>query len=146
MALFERESNGLRLTEGGEAALPHAKELLRRAGDLVGAMEALNRPEKRALRIGFIATALPGFLAAALRAFNRQHNDVCTRIREMSPQQQEAALRNGEIDLALLGTPCPQLKDEFKVEPILKTPMAVVLPDDHLLALRKSLDLSLIHI
>jgi DNA-binding transcriptional LysR family regulator len=142
VALFERESSGLKLTAAGEAALAHASELLRRAGDLSTAMQAFNRPSKRALRVGFIATALPGFLASALRTFNHGHEDVCTQIREMSPQEQEVALREGEIDIALLGTPCPELKKEFKVAAIAKTPMAVVLPDDHLLALRKSVDLA----
>jgi hypothetical protein len=43
---------------------------------------------------------------------------------------QEKALRAGDIDIALLGTPCPKLKDEFCVQPIHKTPMAIVLPED----------------
>ena len=142
VALFERETNGLKLTEAGEAALAHAQELLRRAGDLVAAMDAFGRPAKRSLRIGFIATALPGFLAAALREFNHKHDDVCTQITEMSPQEQERALRAGEIDIALLGTAGDSVRSEFETRVILKTPMAIVLPDDHLLALRKSIDLS----
>ena len=140
--LFDRESTGLKLTEAGEAALSHARDLLRRAEGLEAAMEVFKRNPKRALRIGFIPTALPGFLARALRVFNQQHDDVCTQIREMSPLDQERALREGEIDVALLGSPCPQLVEEFEGETILTTPMAIVLPDDHLLALRKSIDLA----
>ena len=144
IALFERESSGLHLTEAGQTALLHAQDLLRRARptDLATAMEVFKQPSKRALRVGFIATALPGFLTASLRTFNRSHHGVCTQIRELSPLQQEQALRAGEIDIALLGTPCPELKKEFRTEVILKTPMAIVLPDDHLLALRKSIDLA----
>ena len=140
--LFAREANGLELTEAGELALPFAQDLLRRAADLSTAIRSLNRPALRHLKVGFIPTALTGFLAAGLRRFNREFEGVCTQIREMSPKEQEEALRSGEIDLALLGTPCPQLADEFAVEAILKTPMAIVLPDDHLLALRKSIDLA----
>ena len=140
--LFDRDSHGLNLTEPGQTALSHAKDVLRRAGDLKLAMDVFNRPTRETIRIGFIATALPGFLAGAMRRFNQQRSDVCIQIREMSPVEQEKALREGEIDLALLGTPCPQLASEFRVEPILKTPMAIVLPDDHLLSLRKSVDLA----
>ncbi|MFC7337122.1 LysR family transcriptional regulator [Haloferula chungangensis] len=140
--LFDRESSGLSLTEAGLAALPHAQELLRRAGDLKLAMEVFGKPVRKTLRVGFIETALPGFLASAMRVFNQRHDDVCIQIRSMPPLAQEKALREGEIDLALLGTPCPQLASEFRVEAIKKTPMAVVLPDDHLLSLRKSIDLS----
>jgi len=140
--LFDRDSNRLHLTEAGQAALVHAQDLLRRAGDLQSAMAAFNRTPKRSLRVGFIATALPGFLASALRTFNREHDDVTVQIREMSPLEQENALRDGEIDVALLGTPCPQLLTEFEAQVIQKTQMAIVLPDDHLLALRKSIDLA----
>ena len=142
LPLFQRESSGLTLTDAGQAALAHAQDLLRRASDLESAMDAFKRKPKRSLRIGFIPTALPGFLAAALRLFNQNHDDVCTQIREMSPLEQEKALRKGEIDVALLGTPCPQIAAEFKTEAILKTQLAIVLPDDHLLALRESIDLA----
>jgi LysR family transcriptional regulator, benzoate and cis,cis-muconate-responsive activator of ben and cat genes len=140
--LFTRDSHGLALTEAGQVALAHAQDILRRAGDLKPALELLGKPARRAIRVGFIATALPGFLARAMRSFNQQHNDVCIQIREMAPAAQEVALREGEIDLALLGTPGPEVVTEFCVEPIRKTPMAIVLPDDHLLSLRKSIDLS----
>ena len=142
VTLFEREASGLTLTDAGQAAVLHARDLLRRAAGLESAMDAFKRGPKRALRVGFISTALPGFLAAALRVFNQRHGDVCTQIREMSPLDQEKALRDGELDVALLGTPCPELASEFKTETILKTQMAIVLPDDHLLALRKSIDLA----
>lgn len=142
IALFDRGSGGLSLTEAGQAALLHAQDLLRRAAGLEAAMAAFKRSPKRSLRVGFIPTALPGFLAAALRAFNQRREDVCTQIREMSPLEQEQALRRGEIDLALLGTPRPQLSEEFRSTVIAKTQMAIVLPDDHLLALRRSIDLA----
>ncbi|MGB6221124.1 LysR family transcriptional regulator [Haloferula sp.] len=140
--LFERDASGLSLTEAGTGVLPHAQDLLRRAGDLKLAAEVFSKPLRRTIRVGFIETALPGFLASAMRTFNQQHDDACIVIRSMSPHEQEKALREDEIDLALLGTPCPQLANEFQVAAIKKTPMAVVLPDDHLLSLRKSVDLA----
>ncbi|MGI9240952.1 MAG: LysR substrate-binding domain-containing protein [Verrucomicrobiales bacterium] len=142
LPLFDRESGGLKLTEAGQAALPHAQDILRRAEGLSSAMAAFKRQPKRSLRVGFIPTALPGFLAAALRTFNQRHDDVCTQIREMSPVDQERALRDGEIDVALIGSPCPEILAKFKSAELLKTPLAIVLPDDHLLALRKSIDLA----
>jgi DNA-binding transcriptional LysR family regulator len=139
--LFHREANGLSLTEPGLAALPHAQEVLRRAGDLKLAMDVFGKPVRETIRVGFIETALPAFLASAMRTFNQQNSGICIQIRSMSPHEQEKALRDGEIDLALLGTPCPQLANEFQIQPLKKTPMAVVLPDNHLFSLRKSVDL-----
>ncbi len=140
--LFERESNGLRLTDAGRTALMHAQDILRRSKGMTEAMQAFTRPAKTSLQVGYIPTALPGFLAAGLRTFNHRHEDVCVQIREMAPRQQEKALRKGELDLALLGHACPELRKDFRVVAIRKTPMAAVLPDDHLLALRKTLDLA----
>lgn len=140
--LLERKPKGLALTKPGETALPLALDLLRRSGELARAMDAFNRPASRSLRVGFITTALPSFLAGAMRAFRQKRSDISIQIKEMSPQEQEAALTNHEIDLALLGAPCPDLAKRFHVAPIRKVPLAVVLPDDHLLALRKSVDLS----
>ena len=75
VTLFDRESDGLHLTDAGETALAHAKDLLRRTTDLELAMDVFKQPSKRSLRIGFIATALPGFLASSLRTFNRSHDN-----------------------------------------------------------------------
>jgi DNA-binding transcriptional LysR family regulator len=60
VTLFDRESKGLALMDAGEAALVHAKDLLRRADGLQAAMGTFKGEPKRSLRIGFIPTALPG--------------------------------------------------------------------------------------
>jgi DNA-binding transcriptional LysR family regulator len=97
---------------------------------------------RKVLHVGFIPTALPGYLVGGIRLFNAEHPDTCVQIREMSPRQQENALAKGEIDMALLGTPCPEIKRRFATADILKVPMCIVLPNHHLLALRKSIELS----
>lgn len=142
VSLFKRERNGLRLTEAGEFAFVHAQELLRAANRMAEAMKTFTGSSKKSLRLGFIPTALPGFLADGLREFNQHQKRVCVQIREMTPRQQEKALRDGQLDLALLGHPCPELRKEFRIEPILKTPLTAVLPDHHVLASRKSIDLA----
>ncbi|MEM7011926.1 MAG: LysR family transcriptional regulator [Verrucomicrobiota bacterium] len=142
-ALFERKSQGLILTDAGETALTHAREVLRQSKAMTDALQAFGSNSKTiSLKIGFIPTALPGFLAGGLREFNQTHPDVSVQIFEMNPSEQEKALREGKIDLALLGNACPELKKTYEVEAIRKVPMALALPDDHPLAGRKSLDLA----
>lgn len=143
LPLFHRESSGLRLTEAGESALAHAREVLRHSGAMVDAMKAFSNQNSRAsVKVGFLPTALPGFLADGLRKFNRQHQDVCVQIYEMTPSEQEKALREGDIDLALIGEACPELRRDFEVATMRKTEMAIVVPDDHRLAKRKAADLA----
>lgn len=143
LPLFVREPNGLSLTEGGAAALAHAREILRQSNTMVEAMEAMaNREATVTVKVGFLPTALPGFLADGMRQFNRKYKNVSVQIFEMTPTEQEEALRDGEIDLALIGELCPNVKKDYHVDTIRRTEMAMVLPDDHPLAGRKSVNLS----
>jgi DNA-binding transcriptional LysR family regulator len=143
LPLFVREPAGLALTEAGESALAHAREILRQAGTMVEAMHSLAQNDRKVtIKVGFLPTALPGFLAEGMRRFHRRHANACVQIFEMSPREQEEALRGGEIDLALIGEPRPEVRGEFHVRAVRKTPMAIVVPDDHRLATRKSVDLA----
>lgn len=139
--LLRREPQGVTVTESGATAVSHAKDLLRRANALVESVRRASERGRKTLQVGFIPTALSGFLAEGMRRFNERHADVCVQIREMSPRQQEVALREEEIDLALLGSVSSEARREFATAPILKAAMSVVLPDHHLFALRKSIDL-----
>jgi DNA-binding transcriptional LysR family regulator len=141
--LFEREHNGLRITEAGETALAHARELLRQSSAMIEAMQAFaKRGQVVSIKVGFLPTALPGFLAEGMRKFNRTYQNVCVQIFEMTPSEQEEALRDGRIDVALIGDPCPEIRRDFSVETVRKTEMAIVVPDDHRLAKRKAVDLA----
>jgi len=143
VALFDREHNGLSLTDAGKTALVQARELLRQSSALADSMESFARQDQLvSVKVGFLPTALPGFLAEGMRRFNRKYQNVCVQIFEMSPTEQETALRSGEIDLALIGDPCPDIVRDFKVKTVRKTEMAIVVPDDHRLAKRKAANLA----
>jgi DNA-binding transcriptional LysR family regulator len=141
--LFERLRDGLELTEAGHSALAHAHEVLRQAVAMEDAMTLFQHTEKgMSITIGYISTALPGFLANGLRQFRREHSNVRIEIHEMHPRDQERALRDNGLDLALLGTPSKELKKKYSFRVIRKVPLAIVLPVEHSLSKRKTLDLS----
>jgi DNA-binding transcriptional LysR family regulator len=141
--LFNREPNGMSLTDAGTAALAHAREVLRQSNSMVEAMEAMaSRRKAISIKVGFLPTALPGLLTTALRKFNHSYGDYCVQIHEMSPTRQDEALRSGEIDLGLIGEPCPDLRRHCHVATIRRTELAVIVPDNHPLAGRKSVDLA----
>ncbi len=143
VALFVREHHGLKLTTAGETALVQARELLRQSGTLIESMRSFARKGKTAsLKVGFIPSALPGLLAEGLKIFNRTHPNVCVQIYEMSPSEQEKALANGEIDLALLGAASPSIKRRYKSRAIRQAHMAAIVPQDHPLASRTAIDLA----
>jgi DNA-binding transcriptional LysR family regulator len=141
--LFKRLRDGLELTEAGHSALEHAREVLRQAVAMEDAMTPFQHPENgMSITIGYIPTALPGFLADGLRQFTREHSHVRIQIHEMAPRDQEKALRDNGVDLALLGTPGTELKKKYRFRVIRKVPLAIVLPVEHSLARRKTLDLA----
>ena len=141
--LFERERNGLRLTAAGEIALVYAREVLHQASALVDAVAAQGKGRGVvSIKVGFLPTALPAFLAEGMRKFNKRYRNACVQIFEMSPSEQEEALRKGEIDIALIGEPRPEVRSEFYIETVRETPMAIIVPDDHAMASRKAVDLS----
>jgi DNA-binding transcriptional LysR family regulator len=142
VALFLREKHGLKLTPAGQAFLAHARDLLRRSGDAVKQMAAFNEQAKETLTVGYIAPVLSSMLTPALRKFSEAHPQAEVALREMTPGEQVKALRAGRIDLALLGNPCPELEREFSVTALTRIPFQAVLPDNHLLALRKRIALS----
>lgn len=140
--LFLRGKAKLKLTAAGEAFLAHARDLLRRSTDAAKEMEQFRPQTRRMITVGYIAPVLASTLTPALRTFNRKSPDVEVVLREMAPGEQAKALRNGRIDLALPGNPCMELAREFEVVELERIPFQAVLPDDHLLALRKSIGLS----
>jgi DNA-binding transcriptional LysR family regulator len=142
VALFLREKHGLKLTPAGQSFLAHARDLLRRSGDAVKQMAAFSEQAKETLTVGYIAPALSSILTPALRSFSQAHPQAEVALREMTPGEQVKALRAGRIDLALLGNPCPDLDREFTVTVLTRIPLQAVLPDNHLLALRKRIELS----
>jgi DNA-binding transcriptional LysR family regulator len=139
--LFRREKSGLKLTRAGEAFLAHARDLLRRSADAVKQMDAFKKGSRPSLTVSYIAPVLSGLLTPALRCFADKYPEAEVSLHEMSPGQQLKALREGRVDLALIGNPTPEAEREFTVTVLKRIPLQAVLPDNHLLALRKRIAL-----
>lgn len=141
--LFKRLRDGLELTVAGNSALVHAREVLRQAAVMEEAMATFRQTRPQAtLAVGYIATALPGGLARALRVFEQQHGHTRIQICEMTPAQQVEALRRDELDVGLLGMPWSAIEGEFATRVIKRVPMAVIVPADHALAARRAVVLA----
>jgi DNA-binding transcriptional LysR family regulator len=142
VALFIREPQGLRLTPAGEVALAQARDILRRGHQLGEAMRPFSKADRKvSLRVGFIPTALPGLLAEGMKHLNLTQPNVCIQISEMHPSEQIAALRRGDIELALPGAASAKVKTEFFTRSLRTTPLAMVVPQDHHLAKNQSVSL-----
>ena len=97
--LFERQSRGVALTEGGVRLLPYARrvtELLEEAGHALQ-----ERPLAGHVRVGIPEEYGERLLPAALAAFAERHPGVDVTVRVDFSTPQLAALKAGQIDLAV---------------------------------------------
>jgi DNA-binding transcriptional LysR family regulator len=129
------------VTVAGEAFLAHARDLLRRSNDAATDMARFRPRARRKITVGYIAPVL-ATLTPALRMFGQRQPEVELVLRELTPGDQVKALRAGHIDVALPGSPCPELAKEFEIVELERIPFEAVLPDNHLLALRKRVALA----
>jgi len=133
VALIEKGSRPLRLTEAGQFFLAHAKPLLDQVRDLKAMTQRVGQLE-RTLAIGFVASTLYGQLPEIVRRYRERHPEVEVTLHEMTTVEQLAALKDGRIDVGF-----GRLKSEdASIRRILlrEERMVVALPLNHRLALR----------
>ena len=141
VALFVREKNGLSLTQAGESYLGYAYDILRKSAEATTHMNSFRKQPIKELIIGYIAPVLANVLTPVLKTFSRKNKEVEVVLKELSPKDQVKALREKRIDLAFLGNPYPEIRDEFDLMVLKKIPLQAVLSDDHPLAKRKRIGL-----
>ena len=139
--LFVRTTRSLQLTQAGRALVETGRDLLARAEQLEQQIKRHTRGETGHLRIGFTASqSLAGQVVTQVRAFRQRYPGVLISLDEMPPEQQVAALRNGEIDLGYFADmqPCPSSLCVHQRWPI---QWVLLLSADHPLAAQPQLDL-----
>lgn len=141
VALFVREKNGLSLTQAGESYLGYAYDILRKSAEAITHMNSFRKLPVKKLIIGYIAPVLASLLTPALKKMSQKNKQIEVLLKELSPKDQIKALREKRIDLAFLGNPYPEIRNEFELKTLKKIPLQAVLPDDHPLANRKRIGL-----
>ncbi|CAN7221598.1 LysR family transcriptional regulator [Pseudoduganella sp. LjRoot289] len=98
VALFEKGSRPLRLTEAGAFFQAHAQTLLDKMADLKTMTQRVGKIE-RTLSIGFVASTLYGLLPEIVRRFRTQYQEVDITFHELTTMEQMRALKEGRIDV-----------------------------------------------
>lgn len=132
--LFERSSGGVRPTDLGYRLRERMLPVLR-AYDLAWAeivAHALGRQSQ--LRIGYLGLAAARYLTPVLGRFQEAYPEIKLWLFDQTPQEQLTALREGGLDLALIGQEGASLGEEFFQHRIAKLGVRAVLPSNHPLA------------
>ncbi|WP_035286056.1 LysR family transcriptional regulator [Actinokineospora spheciospongiae] len=140
VALLERTSRRVALTGAGAALLAESRPIL-------GALAAAERRTRQAaaeqprITLSVKAGTTGELLAKLLDAYAGEPGSVPVDLLLGDAHQQEARLRGGEADVALLHLPFDATAG-FEVEPLLTEGQVLVLPTSHPLARRTRLHMS----
>lgn len=140
--LFDRTSRRVRLTPAGEAFLPAARQCLDAAERAAAEVAAAIGEVRGRLAIGVIPTVAAVDLPVVLRDFHQRHPNVRIGLRVSSSEAMVEQIREGGLDVALLGLPAtvrPQGVQSFEFA---RDPLVAVVAPEHPLATSENVDLT----
>lgn len=138
-ALLERQSSGVQPTALGQTTLAQFRPVLEQYDAVCAELRRQARGQRAELRIGYIGSAAHTYLNPALAALRLEHPEAKVKLFDLSPGEQIAALRQGEIDLALVGQEAASLTRDFYTRKLARLGVCAALPADHPLARRRQL-------
>ena len=136
--LFERDTQGVALTQAGRTLLPQALHIL----DLLEtAQTSLQRDAAPArLRLGLTSSVAAGLFRPLLAALEAQLGSVRLELTAAPSPRLVAGVRKGQLDAALLALPSATF--DLAVQPLARQPMMLALPAGHRLAKKRKLSLT----
>lgn len=141
-ALLERGPAGVALTATGHVLVERLEPVLAEYDRAWGEVKKRARGQSAELRVGYLMSAVADYLNPALAELRRAHPEVKVTLLDLSPGEQIAALRRGEIDLALIGASGSLLAKEFYLKKLAVLPVHVALPAPHRFAGRSRVSLA----
>jgi DNA-binding transcriptional LysR family regulator len=140
LRLFERNRNGVALTNAGKVFLVDVRRMFESLDVAVARAQQAARGALGSLRIGYVGSAVYIGLPETVRSFRESFPDVAISIRQMSPTEQVAALLEGRVELGFARAPVHE--PSLRAQVVLDEELVAALPAGHALAPRKRLRLA----
>ena len=138
--LFIRTSRSVQLTPAGRAFLVEARALLQQSEAAKQAARRAARTNSGSVTVGFIGATTYGFLPRLVTKARTELPNIDLTFREMTTAEQIDALAFGRIDLGLARPIADQR--EIVSACVLREHLALALPLDHPLAVRRRPELA----
>ena len=140
--LFERTTHRVALTDAGAALLPEARRTLAAAAAAREAVDEVRGGLRGTVTLGTMQAQATRALTLVelIAAFRVQHPDVEVRLRQAGSLEMAAAVRDGRLDLALVGIGGRAPAGVTLVR-LAREPMQLVCSTAHALAHRNSVEL-----
>jgi DNA-binding transcriptional LysR family regulator len=138
--LFERTSRRVELTAAGAAFVESARRALTAVdASRTAALDAA-RGVQGQVTLGFVASAAIDILPDLVRRYRSIRPGVRLSLREMTTEEQIAALREGTVDVGLSRDLEPG--DDIDVTPLVREPLLAVVPTGHPLQSRRTIEIA----
>lgn len=136
MRLFDRTPDGMRATAAGELMLRSAHAIQDELRNLEEGLAALKDGKQGTLRLGAVSTA-KYFAPRLIAAFGKDNPDIHIDLFIGNRAETIEALRNRQIDIALMGRPPRDI--EVRASVFGDHPLVIVAPPDHRLASKRDI-------
>lgn len=136
--LFERDTQGVALTQAGRTLLPQALHILALLDTAQASLQQDSAPAR--LRLGLTSSVEAGLFRPLLDALGKQLGTLRLELTAAPSPRLVAAVRKGQLDAALLALPSATF--ELAVQPLARQPMMLALPAGHRLAKKRKLGLA----
>lgn len=130
--LLDRSKRGVRLTAAGEILHHHAQRIFLELEQAKVALQELEGLQRGELRVGVVQTVNDYLMPALVTQFAEQYPQIRLLIYELSSDEIEMRLENGELQVGLGFVPISNLSIES--EPLFEERLVLIVRDDHPLA------------
>jgi LysR family transcriptional activator of glutamate synthase operon len=137
LALVERTTRHVALSEAGELLVARARRILAEVEAAEAELESLTGIQSGHVSVGAIHTMGPIDISVALAAFHQLHPGVELTVREQSSEELAEMLRIDEVDLAFLSVTERIESHGLGLQQLVSEELVVVLPAEHRLAGRR---------
>src|SRR5271170_8228359 len=136
--LMNRSVHGIELTAAGRAFLDHARLALTQAEAATEAARRAAKPAKPTFALGFLTGQEIGWLPEAMRILGDQLPKIEVTVSSQYSPDLADALMSGKLDVAFLRR--EKTAGDLAYTLVTAEPLVVVLPSDHRLASRHTID------
>jgi DNA-binding transcriptional LysR family regulator len=129
--LLRRAGRGVLLTDAGRLLVARAEEILGQVAAAEAELAAHAGLRTGRVRVAAFPSALATLVPAAAARLAAEHPGIAVALSEAEPPEALTALRNGEVDAALVfehDDPLPGDRRNTTVTPLLEEPLFVVTP------------------
>ncbi|HTX12747.1 MAG TPA: LysR family transcriptional regulator [Solirubrobacteraceae bacterium] len=134
LALVERTTRRVTVTEAGRALVARARRILAEVDAATAEMQAFTGVRSGHVMVGTMHTMGPVDVSLALAVFHQRHPGVELTVREESSEELAEMLRDDVLDLAFLSVTERMESHGLRLHQLVLEELVVILPHEHSLA------------